>query len=63
MGGKIELQGQPLQSYLRGLMDHRKNLDECLAEVEREREDLERERRELDRRTEANEEERGRVVS
>jgi chromosome segregation ATPase len=61
--GKVELQGQLLQSYLRGLTEHRKNLDECLAELEQEREDLERERRELDRRAEANEEERERVAS
>lgn len=60
--GKIHHQGQLLQSYLRGLTDHRINLDEYLGQLDREREDLERERLDLERRIEANEEKREQVT-
>lgn len=60
--GKIEYRNRLLESYLRGLTDHRNNLDEYLGQLKREREDLERERRELDLRIEANEEKREQVV-
>jgi chromosome segregation ATPase len=54
--GKIEYRNRLLESYLRGLTDHRKNLDEYLGQLEQEREDLEQERRELNLRMEANKE-------
>ncbi len=60
--GKIQHQGQLLQSYLRGLTDHRINLDEYLEQLDREREDLKRERLDLERRIEANEEKREQVT-
>ncbi len=60
--GKIQHQGQLLQSYLRGLTDHRINLDEYLGQLDLEREDLERERLDLERRIEANEEKREQVT-
>ncbi len=60
--GKIQHQGQLLQSYLQGLTDHRVNLDEYLGQLDREREDLERERLDLERRIEANEEKREQVT-
>lgn len=60
--GQIEHQGALVRSYLRGLTEHRNNLDEYLAQLAREREDLERERLDLDRRIGANEEKRERVT-
>lgn len=60
--GKIEHQGHLVQSYLRGLTDHRINLDEYLGQLDREREDLERERLDLERRIEANQEKRDQVT-
>ena len=60
--GKIEYRNRLLESYLRGLTGHRKNLDEYLGQLEQEREDLEQERRELNLRIEANEEKREQVV-
>lgn len=60
--GKIEYRNRLLESYLRGLTDHRNNLDEYLGQLKREREDLEQERRDLDLRIEANEEKREQVV-
>lgn len=59
--GKIEDRSRLLESYLRGLTDHRNNLNEYLVQLEKEREDLERELRELNRRIEANEEKRKQV--
>ncbi len=60
--GQIEHQGTLVRSYLRGLTEHRNNLDEYLDQLAREREDLERERLDLDRRIGANEENRERVI-
>lgn len=61
--GRIEQRDRLFESYLRGLTDHRNNLDEYLGELERERDELERERRDLDLKIEANEEKRERVSS
>ena len=52
-----------LESYLRGLTDHRNALGEYLVELEREREELERERGDLALKIEANEEKREKVSS
>jgi chromosome segregation ATPase len=54
---QIERHEQLIESYLRGLMEHRGALEEYLRELQREREERERERRELDPRPEANKEE------
>jgi chromosome segregation ATPase len=51
-----------LESYLRGLTEHRNNLYEYLRELGWEREELERERGDLDLKIEANEEKRERVT-
>ncbi len=51
-----------LESYLRGLSEHRNNLHEYLRELGREREELERERGDLDLKIEANQEEWERVT-
>jgi chromosome segregation ATPase len=51
-----------LESYLRGLTEHRNNLHEYLRELGREREELEWERGDLDLKIEANEEKRKRVT-
>jgi chromosome segregation ATPase len=59
---QIECHEQLIESYLRGLMEHRGALEEYLRELQREREELERERRELDPRPEANKEEQERVL-
>lgn len=61
--GRVEQRGRLLESYLRGLTDHRNNLGEYIVELEREREELERERRNLDLEIEANEEKREQVAS
>lgn len=60
--GQIEHQGTLVRSYLRGLTEHRNNLDEYLAQLAQEREDFERERLDLDRRIRANEEKREQVT-
>ena len=57
---QIERHEQLIESYLRGLMEHRGALEEYLRELQREREELER--RELDPRPEANKEEQERVL-
>ena len=57
---QIERHEQLIESYLRGLMEHRGALEEYLREFQREREELER--RELDPRPEANKEEQERVL-
>ncbi len=57
-----EGQDSLLESYLRGLTEHRNNLYEYLRELGREREELERERGDLDLKIEANEEKRERVT-
>jgi len=54
---QIERHEQLIESYLRGLMEHRGAPEEYLRELQREREELERERWELDPRPEANKEE------
>ena len=59
---QIERHEQLIESYLRGLMEHRGALEEYVRELQREREELERERRELDPRPEANKEEQERVL-
>ena len=59
---QIERREQLIESYLRGLMEHRGAPEEYLRELQREREELERERRELDPRPEANKEEQERVL-
>ena len=59
---QIELHEQLIESYLRGLMEHRGAPEEYLRELQREREELERERWELDPRSEANKEEQERVL-
>ncbi|MDQ3736144.1 MAG: hypothetical protein M3318_01725 [Actinomycetota bacterium] len=59
---QIERHEQLIESYLRGLMEHRGAPEEYLRELQREREELERERRELDPRPEANKEEQERVL-
>jgi chromosome segregation ATPase len=59
---QIERHEQLIESYLRGLMEHRGVPEEYLRELQREREELERERRELDPRPEANKEEQERVL-
>lgn len=59
---QIECHEQLIESYLRGLMEHRGAPEEYLRELQREREELERERRELDPRPEANKEEQERVL-
>ena len=61
--GRVEQRGRLLESYLRGLTDHRNNLGEYIVELEREREELERERRNLDLEIEANEEKREQLAS
>ncbi len=58
---QIERHEQLIESYLRGLMEHRGAPEEYLRELQREREELERER-ELDPRPEANKEEQERVL-
>ncbi len=60
--GQIEGRDVLLESYLRGLTDHRNNLHEYLRELQREREELERERGDLNLKMEANEEKRERVT-
>ena len=45
---QIERHEQLIESYLRGLMEHRGAPEEYLRELQREREELERERRDLD---------------
>jgi chromosome segregation ATPase len=60
--GQIEGHGSLLESYLRGLTEHRNSLYEYLRELGREREELERERGDLDLKIEANEEKRERVT-
>ena len=57
---QIERHEQLIESYLRGLMEHRGALEEYLRELQRERE--ERERWKLDPRPEANKEEQERVL-
>lgn len=57
-----EGQDSLLESYLRGLTEHRNNLCEYLRELGREREQLEWERGDLDLKIEANEEKRERVT-
>jgi hemerythrin superfamily protein len=59
---QIERHEQLIESYLRGLIEHRGAPEEYLRELQREREELERERRELDPRPEANKEEQERVL-
>lgn len=59
---QIERHEQLIESYLRGLMEHRGAPEKYLRELQREREELERERRELDPRPEANKEEQERVL-
>ena len=59
---QIERHEQRIESYLRGLMEHRGAPEEYLRELQREREELERERRELDPSPEANKEEQERVL-
>jgi len=54
--GQIEGHDSLLESYLRGLTEHRHSLYEYLRELGREREELERERGDLDLKIEANEE-------
>jgi predicted RNase H-like nuclease (RuvC/YqgF family) len=51
-----------LESYLRGLTEHRNNLHEYLRDLGREREELEWERGDLDLKIEANEEKQKRVT-
>ena len=58
---QIEQRNRILESYLHSLTEHRVHLNECLGELEREREELERERRDLEARIEANREKRERV--
>ena len=57
-----EGQDSLLESYLRGLTEHRNNLCEYLRELGREREQLEWKRGDLDLKIEANEEKRERVT-
>ena len=59
---QIERRERLIESYLRGLTGHLGDLEECLRELGREREELEREWRDLDLRIKANEEERERVL-
>ena len=59
---RIEEQDSLLESYLRGLTEHRNSLQECLRELVREREELEQERGDLDLRILANEKKRERVT-
>jgi hemerythrin superfamily protein len=59
---QIERHEQLIESYLRGLIEHRGAPEEYLRELQREREELERERRELGPRPEANKEEQERVL-
>ena len=59
---RIEEQDSLLESYLRGLTEHRNSLQECLRELVREREELEQERGDLDLRIVANEKKRERVT-
>ena len=59
---QIEEQDSLLESYLRGLTEHRNSLHEYLRELGREREELERERGDLDLKIEANEKKRERVT-
>ena len=51
-----------LESYLRGLTEHRNSLHEYLRELVREREELERERSDIDLKIAANEKKRDRVT-
>jgi len=60
---RVEQRERLLESYLRGLTDHRNSLGEYIVELEREREELERERINLDLEIEANEEKREQVAS
>ncbi len=60
--GRIEEYDSLLESYLRGLTEHRNNLHEYLRELGQEREELERERGDLDLKIEANEEKREQVT-
>ena len=60
--GQIEEHDSLLESYLRGLTEHRNNLHEYLRELGREREELEREREDLDLKIAANEKKRERVT-
>ena len=61
--GQIEEHDSLLESYLRGLTEHRNSLYEYLRELGREREELARERGDLDLKIEANEEKREQVAS
>jgi chromosome segregation ATPase len=60
--GQIEEHDSPLESYLRGLTEHRNSLHEYLCELVREREELEREREDLNLKIAANEKKRERVT-
>jgi chromosome segregation ATPase len=60
--GQIEEHDSLLESYLRGLTEHRNSLYEYLRELGREREELERERGDLDLKIEANKEKREQVT-
>ena len=60
--GQTEKHDSLLESYLRGLTEHRNSLHEYLRELGREREELERERGDLDLKLEANEKKRERVT-
>ena len=60
---RVEQRGRLLESYLRGLTDHRNSLGEYMVELEQEREELERKRRNLDLEIEANEEKREQVAN
>jgi hypothetical protein len=56
--GQNERRERPIESYLRGLTEHLGDLEKCLRELGREREELEWEGRALDLGLKANEEER-----
>ena len=56
--GQNERRERLIESYLRGLTEHLGDLEECLRELGREREELEWEGRALDLGLKANEEER-----
>lgn len=56
--GRNERRERLIESYLRGLTEHLGDLEECLRELGREREELEWEGRDLDLGLKANEEER-----
>ena len=56
--GQNERRERLIESYLRGLTEHLGDLEECLRELGREREELEWEGRDLDLGLKANEEER-----